>query len=198
LVCNSSERRQSANAPKAKPRSRRAPSRYDPIVNEIQNDRAEPYSNERCPDCWFHGYQYSGHNFHQSRRQHQRVAANEGMPGDPGRQVVVGYVQKQEFDNYIRLCRVILDQAREWPLASPISSRVGSVKEFALNGAEWAGRGDVYASFFRAVGAPAWHGRNFDALRDSIETGQINAIEVPYRVVIQNYSRVGPRRAQHG
>jgi RNAse (barnase) inhibitor barstar len=61
-----------------------------------------------------------------------------------------------------------------------------------LNGAEWADRDDVYTSFFGAVGAPAWHGRNFEALRDSIETGQINAIEVPYRVVIQNYSKVGP------
>ena len=67
----------------------------------------------------------------------------------------------------------------------------GIVKELVLNAAEWASRDDVYESFFRAVGAPAWHGRNFNALRDSIETGQINAIELPYRVVIQNYSRVG-------
>jgi RNAse (barnase) inhibitor barstar len=66
------------------------------------------------------------------------------------------------------------------------------VKELVLNGAEWVGRDDVYESFFRAVGAPSWHGRNLNALIDSIETGQINAIEVPYRVVIQNYSRIGP------
>lgn len=46
------------------------------------------------------------------------------------------------------------------------------------------------ARFFQVVGAPAWHGRNFNALRDSIETGQINAVEVPYRIVIKNFDRV--------
>jgi hypothetical protein len=70
------------------------------------------------------------------------------------------------------------------------------VKELVLNGAEWSTRDDVYTTFFRVVGAPAWHGRNFDALRDSIETGQINAIEVPYRVIIRNYASVGPDACQ--
>jgi RNAse (barnase) inhibitor barstar len=70
------------------------------------------------------------------------------------------------------------------------------MKELVLNGAEWVGQDDVYTSFFRAVGAPAWHGRNFNALRDSIETGQINTTEVPYRVVIHNYSKVGPGARQ--
>jgi RNAse (barnase) inhibitor barstar len=45
--------------------------------------------------------------------------------------------------------------------------------------------------FFRAVGAPEWHGRNLDALNDSIAGGQINAIEIPYRLVIQNGNCVG-------
>lgn len=70
------------------------------------------------------------------------------------------------------------------------------MKELVLNGAAWAGNDDVYTSFFRAVGAPTWHGRNFDALIDSIKAGQINTIEVPYRVVIQNYSKVGPGARQ--
>jgi RNAse (barnase) inhibitor barstar len=58
------------------------------------------------------------------------------------------------------------------------------MRELILNGAEWKTRDDVYDSFFRLVGAPEWHGRNFDALRDSIATGSINAVEVPYRLVI--------------
>jgi RNAse (barnase) inhibitor barstar len=70
------------------------------------------------------------------------------------------------------------------------------VREIVLNGAEWNSEGDVYTSFFRAVGAPPWHGQNFDALIDSIETGQINAVEVPYRVVIQNYSLISPDARQ--
>jgi len=74
--------------------------------------------------------------------------------------------------------------------------RSDDMKELVLNGAEWASRDDVYTAFFRAVGAPAWHGRNFDALKDSIEAGQINTVEVPYRVVIHNYSKIGPDARQ--
>jgi len=45
---------------------------------------------------------------------------------------------------------------------------------------------DLYSAFFVAVGAPEWHGRNFNALHDSIGGGGINRIEVPYRIVIRN------------
>lgn len=45
--------------------------------------------------------------------------------------------------------------------------------------------------FFHAVGAPEWHSRNFDALRDSILTGSINRVEVPYTLVIRNCDRIG-------
>lgn len=38
---------------------------------------------------------------------------------------------------------------------------------------------DIYDSFFRAVGAPDGHGRNFNALAASIAKGSINAVEVP-------------------
>ena len=58
------------------------------------------------------------------------------------------------------------------------------MKELILNGAEWTTRDDVYDSFFRAVGAPDWHGRNFDALRDSI------------RLVIQNYDKIALQRSR--
>jgi len=68
--------------------------------------------------------------------------------------------------------------------------------ELTLNGAEWKTRDDVYDSFFRAVGAPDWHGRNFNALRDSIATGSINSVEVPYRLVIQNYDKIAPPARQ--
>jgi hypothetical protein len=44
--------------------------------------------------------------------------------------------------------------------------------------------------FFHAVGAPSWHGRNFDALNDSIGAGAINQIEVPYCLVIHNYDLI--------
>jgi RNAse (barnase) inhibitor barstar len=65
------------------------------------------------------------------------------------------------------------------------------MRDLILDGAGWNARDDVYDSFFKAVGAPEWHGRNFDALNDSIAAGSINEIEVPYRIVIRNYDRVG-------
>jgi hypothetical protein len=42
------------------------------------------------------------------------------------------------------------------------------MRELILNGVGWATRDEVYDAFFRAVGAPEWHGRNLDALADSI------------------------------
>ena len=70
------------------------------------------------------------------------------------------------------------------------------MKELILNGAEWKTQDDVYDSFFRAVGAPDWHGRNFNALRDSIGTGSINTVEAPYRLVIQHFDKVAPSARQ--
>jgi ribonuclease inhibitor len=65
------------------------------------------------------------------------------------------------------------------------------MRDLILNASDWNTTDDVYDAFFAAVGAPDWHGRNFNALNDSIATGDINRIEVPYRLVIQNYDRVG-------
>ena len=65
------------------------------------------------------------------------------------------------------------------------------MRELILDGATWQNRDDVYDAFFQAVGAPEWHGRNFNALIDSIETGSINTVEVPYRLVIKHYESVG-------
>jgi RNAse (barnase) inhibitor barstar len=65
------------------------------------------------------------------------------------------------------------------------------MKEVILNGSNWQTKDDVYNAFFQAVGAPEWHGRNFDTLNDSIAAGSINQVEVPYRLVIQNYEKIG-------
>ncbi|HWW16855.1 MAG TPA: barstar family protein [Candidatus Dormibacteraeota bacterium] len=63
--------------------------------------------------------------------------------------------------------------------------------ELIMDGVTWNGMDDVYDAFFRVVGAPDWHGRNFDALNDSISHGGINKIEVPYRLVILNFDLIG-------
>lgn len=42
--------------------------------------------------------------------------------------------------------------------------------------------GDFYDIFLPQVKAPEWHGRNLDALTDSLVTGAINSIEPPYTI----------------
>lgn len=39
-----------------------------------------------------------------------------------------------------------------------------------------------YDQFLPQVSAPEWHGRNLDALADSIVTGDVNGIEPPYTI----------------
>jgi RNAse (barnase) inhibitor barstar len=73
----------------------------------------------------------------------------------------------------------------------PIDKLTG-VGEVVLDASHWTTANDFYDSFFLAVGAPDWHGRNLDALNDSIATGNINQIEVPYRIVIENLSQAEP------
>ena len=70
------------------------------------------------------------------------------------------------------------------------------VQELTLDAGKWQTVDDLYDSFFEAVGAPPWHGRNFDALHDSIVTGDINRVEVPYRIRIQNFARTGTEGRQ--
>ncbi len=65
------------------------------------------------------------------------------------------------------------------------------MKELVLDGSTWRTHDDVYEAFFKAVGAPEWHGRNFNALIDSIETGGINGIEVPYKLIIKHSDSIG-------
>jgi RNAse (barnase) inhibitor barstar len=66
------------------------------------------------------------------------------------------------------------------------------MREIVMDGGKWVAADDIYDAFFRAVGAPSWHGRNLNALRDSISVGRINEIEVPYLIRIRNYSSIGP------
>ncbi len=57
-----------------------------------------------------------------------------------------------------------------------------------FNASEWKSDSDFFDAYFNAVGAPVWHGRNLDALNDSIGTGGINKLDVPYRIVVRNPS----------
>lgn len=58
------------------------------------------------------------------------------------------------------------------------------MKNLFLDGTRWKNADDFYDALFKALGAPGWHGRNFNALRDSIIVGQINKVEIPYTIHI--------------
>jgi Barstar (barnase inhibitor) len=53
-----------------------------------------------------------------------------------------------------------------------------------LDAAGWKSKDDFYEAILAALEAPTWHGRNNDALNDSMGVGGINGIEPPYKVWI--------------
>ena len=56
--------------------------------------------------------------------------------------------------------------------------------EIHLDASRWKTRDDFYDALLRALGAPEWHGRNLDALNDSIISNDINEIHTPYCIRI--------------
>ena len=63
-------------------------------------------------------------------------------------------------------------------------------KEIVLEGASWRSQADFYDAFFAAVGSQKSHARHLDALADSVCGGQINAVDVPYTLVIRGYEQM--------
>ena len=51
-----------------------------------------------------------------------------------------------------------------------------------LDASGWSRAEHFYAALLPALGAPAWHGRNLDALYDSLFGGGINEVQPPLRV----------------
>jgi RNAse (barnase) inhibitor barstar len=80
----------------------------------------------------------------------------------------------------------------EWVVFSKPIEELPYVEVIELDAVSWRSQEDFYHAFFKAVGAPKWHGCNFDALRDSIGTGSINELEVPYRIAVRNLQSATP------
>jgi hypothetical protein len=49
------------------------------------------------------------------------------------------------------------------------------MKEINLDARAWRNRDDFYGALLPSLGAPHWHGRNLDALNDSLRYDDINA-----------------------
>lgn len=57
--------------------------------------------------------------------------------------------------------------------------------EIKLDASNWQTEADFIEGVLSGVQAPPWHGRNYNALRDSFVIGDINGIEPPYDFIIQ-------------
>jgi RNAse (barnase) inhibitor barstar len=63
-------------------------------------------------------------------------------------------------------------------------------KEINLDAATWRDRDDFYDALLPALGAPSWHGRNLDALNDTLGGNDINEVRLPFHIRITNTVRV--------
>lgn len=57
--------------------------------------------------------------------------------------------------------------------------------EIVLDGREWQTEAEFIEAVLASVDAPSWHGRNYNALRDSFVIGSVNGIEAPYDFIIR-------------
>jgi RNAse (barnase) inhibitor barstar len=53
-----------------------------------------------------------------------------------------------------------------------------------LDATKWKTVDDFYDALLASIGAPEWHGRNLNALLDSMIWGGINALKPPYTIKI--------------
>ena len=60
-----------------------------------------------------------------------------------------------------------------------------------LDASQWQNALDFYDGLLDTLRAPDWHGRNINALIDSIIYGDINEIEPPFRVTVIGLSHAG-------
>src|SRR5580693_4282422 len=59
------------------------------------------------------------------------------------------------------------------------------MRAIELDAADWTSASDFYEALFAAIGAPSWHGRNVNALVDSMIYGGINATTAPYTIRVK-------------
>ena len=64
--------------------------------------------------------------------------------------------------------------------------------EIVLDGADRKTTDDFYSAFLGAVHAPDWHGRNLDALWDSITGADINGRNLPYTIRVLGTDKMTP------
>lgn len=66
-----------------------------------------------------------------------------------------------------------------------------------LDASKWSTLEDFYEGLLAAVGAPDWHGRNPNALVDSLVYGSINDLEPPYTIRMHRLAQAPQAVAEH-
>lgn len=60
-----------------------------------------------------------------------------------------------------------------------------------LNGLEWRSPADFYSALLPKLGAPDWHGRNLDALYDSM-SGNVHCLKPPFTIEVRETAGLSP------
>src|SRR5215210_8137398 len=60
-----------------------------------------------------------------------------------------------------------------------------------LDGRIWVSSDDFYEALLGALGAPGWHGRNLDALEETLSSGEMNAVNPPLDIAITGMESMG-------
>ena len=64
------------------------------------------------------------------------------------------------------------------------------MKLIELDARDWRTVLDFYEALLVALGAPRWHGRNVNALIDSMIYGGINEVDPPYKILISETAKL--------
>jgi len=60
------------------------------------------------------------------------------------------------------------------------------MKVIRLDASGWRSPEDFYSALLPQLEAPDWHGRNLNALEESLRDGDINKVEPPFKVVVKD------------
>ncbi len=64
-----------------------------------------------------------------------------------------------------------------------------------IDGHDWETELDLIEAIIKGVDGPFWHGRNYNALYDSLVIGSVNGIDPPYDFVIRPPANPTPELA---
>jgi hypothetical protein len=80
--------------------------------------------------------------------------------------------------------------ARAQSILRAVASWPENMHVVEIDATGWKTSDDFYDALLAALGSPPWHGRNVNALIDSMVWGGINALEPPYRVRVRGTSHL--------